>query len=176
MALNFHHLLQEVESLFDRPRQREQPVNTYQQTQQKLGLQDRLALLITSALGTMYAVYFFGIFMGGWMLWQHTLSHKAFDPYPFAFLLFLGNIVQLLLMPLIMVGQNIQAQHAEARSEEQYKATMGSYNDAEYIMDHLKALDKELLLHRQLLAQVLISSGGTLPDSMQTSKEISELP
>jgi uncharacterized membrane protein len=114
--------------------------------------------------------------MGGWMFWQIVLDHKAFDPYPFAFLLFLGNIIQLLLMPLIMVGQNIQAQHAELRAEEAYKATMGSYQDAEHIMDHLNALDKELLVHRQLLAQLVLAGGGTIPEAISSSKEITDLP
>jgi uncharacterized membrane protein len=176
MHLDLHQLLQQVDNLFERKRERSTPQNVNKIAQQKLGFQDRMALLITGALGTMYAVFFFAIFMGGWMFWQVVLDHKAFDPYPFAFLLFLGNIIQLLLMPLIMVGQNIQAQHAELRAEEAYKATIGSYEDAEHIMDHLNALDKELLVHRQLLAQLVLAGGGTIPETISSSKEIKDLP
>ncbi|HEY9789263.1 MAG TPA: DUF1003 domain-containing protein [Candidatus Obscuribacterales bacterium] len=176
MNLDIHHLLQTVDKLFEQKRQREKPQNSNDIQAEKLSFQDKVALWITGALGTMWAVYFFAVFMGVWMLWQSTLAHSAFDPYPFAFLLFLGNIVQLLLMPLIMVGQNIQASHAEVRADEQYKATMGSYQDAEHIMDHLSALDKELLLHRQLLCQLILTAGGALPDSMPASQEPKELP
>lgn len=176
MHQNLQELLHQVDKIFDRQRQREKPRNANEVRKENLGFQDKIALWITGALGTMYAVYFFAFFMGGWMLWQCTMDKTAFDPYPFAFLLFLGNIVQLLLMPLIMVGQNIQSQHAEARAEEQYKATIGSYQDAEHIMDHLGALDKELLLHRQLLVQLIMASGAKLPDSLSASQGVAERP
>ena len=142
--------------LFDKPRvERHEPENVNEKHNSTLKLQDRIALSITTAIGTMYAVYFFAIFMAGWMLWQGFITHKPFDPYPFAFLLFLGNIVQLLLMPLIMVGQNIQGRHAEIRSEEEYKTTTTSYHDIEQILDHLDAQDKELLRQTKLIEELM---------------------
>jgi len=134
---------------------RHQPKNVNDMHKKGLGLQDRVAVKITAAVGTMYAVYFFAIFMAGWMLWQSHLANKPFDPYPFAFLLFLGNIVQLLLMPLIMVGQNIQGRHAQIRSDEEYKTTMTSYHDIESILKHLDAQDAELLKQTKILEKLL---------------------
>lgn len=134
---------------------RHKPQNVNARHQQSLGAQDRIALVITNAIGTMYAVYFFALFMAGWMLWQTHISQKPFDPYPFAFLLFLGNIVQLLLMPLIMVGQNLQNRHAEIRSEEEYKTTMSSYHDIEAILKNLEAQDQELLRQTKLLEELV---------------------
>jgi len=120
----------------------------------RLGFQDRLALSITGAIGTMYAVYFFALILAGWMLWQGSLSSQPFDPYPFAFLLFLGNIVQLLLMPLIMVGQNLQNQHAELRAEEEYRTTTTVYHDIEAILKHLDAQDQAIaVLTKELQRQ-----------------------
>jgi uncharacterized membrane protein len=113
--------------------------------------QDRIALAITGAIGTMYAVYVFATFMAGWMLLQVALGGGAFDPYPFAFLLFIGNIVQLLLMPLIMVGQNLQSRHAEARSEEEYRTVGKIFHDNEAALAHLDAQDRELLRQTKLL-------------------------
>jgi uncharacterized membrane protein len=120
------------------------PRNVNELHRQTLSLQDRLALLITTAVGTMYAVYFFALFMAGWMLWQSSISHKPFDPYPFAFLLFLGNIVQLLLMPLIMVGQNIQGRRAEIRSDEEYQTTVSSHRDLQEILRRLEKIEEQL--------------------------------
>jgi uncharacterized membrane protein len=125
-----------------------------------LKFQDRLALGITTGIGTMYAVYFFAIFMTGWMIWQTYFSAKPFDPFPFAFLLFLGNIVQLLLMPLIMVGQNIQGKHAEIRAEEEYNTTVSSYKDLERILKHLDAQDVEILRQTKLIEQLLEKNRG----------------
>jgi uncharacterized membrane protein len=126
-------------------------VNPHKAVQRGLGFQDRLALVITGAVGTMYAVYVFGLFMAGWMLIQVASGHSAFDPYPFAFLLFMGNIVQLLLMPLIMVGQNLQSRHGEARAEEEYATVGKTFADLETVMRHLDAQDRELVRQSGLL-------------------------
>lgn len=135
--------------------QRHEPRNPNSLHKNSLGFQDRLALFITTVIGTMYAVYFFALFMAGWMLWQTHISHSPFDPYPFAFLLFLGNIVQLLLMPLIMVGQNIQGRHSEIRAEEEYSTTLTSYKDIEHILARLDAQDQELLKQTKLIEELL---------------------
>ncbi len=129
--------------------------NPHREVTNRLGAQDRIALVITTAVGTMYAVYLFAALMAGWMLVQIIMGKQAFDPYPFAFLLFLGNIVQLLLMPLIMVGQNLQGRHAEARADEEFRTTQKTFADMETTMRHLDAQDGELLRQtRMLLALV----------------------
>jgi uncharacterized membrane protein len=125
--------------------------NTYRQTRATFGTQDRIALAVTGAVGTMYAVYLFIVIMATWILVQELLGPKAFDPYPFAFLLFLGNIVQLLLMPLLLVGQNLQARHAQARSDNEYRTTNKIFHDIEQTMSHLDAQDVELLKQSNLL-------------------------
>lgn len=125
--------------------------NINDKQEHRLGLQDRIALAITGAVGTMYAVYFFVVVLLGWMIWQGVLSSQPFDPFPFAFLLFLGNIVQLLLMPLIMVGQNLQNEHAELRAEEEFTTTTTVYHDIESILAHL---DEQDAMIRKLTALV----------------------
>lgn len=143
-------------SLIEPPKhERHQPENANKKHKDQIGMQDRIALLVTTAIGTMYAVYLFAIFMAGWMLWQTYFNGKPFDAYPFAFLLFLGNIVQLLLMPLIMVGQNLQARHSELRAEEEYQTTITSYHDIEHILKHLDAQDEELLKQSRLLEKLV---------------------
>src|SRR6266481_4208673 len=137
---------------------RHKPQDVNKKHEGSLGFQDRIALFITTAIGTMYAVYFFGLFMAGWMLWQTKVAGQPFDPYPFAFLLFLGNIVQLLLMPLIMVGQNLQNRHAEIRAEEEFKTTASSYHDIEKVLEHLDAQDREILKQSKLLEELLQKS------------------
>lgn len=127
------------------------PTNPHRRVRESFGTQDRIALAITTAVGTMYAVYLFASTMAGWMLWQVASGAAAFDPYPFAFLLIMGNIVQLLLMPLIMVGQNLQARHSEARAEEEFRTTQKTFHDLELTMAHLDAQDAELLRQTAML-------------------------
>ncbi len=129
--------------------------NPHARVTESLALQDRIALVITTAIGTMYAVYVFAVFMAAWMLFQVASGKTAFDPYPFAFLLFMGNIVQLLLMPLIMVGQNLQGRHTEARADEEFKTTQKTFADLETTMRHLDAQDAELLRQTEMLRAIV---------------------
>jgi uncharacterized membrane protein len=129
--------------------------NPYRRVSDALGMQDRIALAITGAIGTMYAVYILALIMAGWIIVQNVLGRGAFDPYPFAFLLFLGNIVQLLLMPLIMVGQNLQGRHTEARAEEEYDTVEKIFRDLGQTMHHLDAQDAELLRQTRLIGALV---------------------
>lgn len=99
---------------------------------------------VTGAVGTMGAFYVFALFMAAWMVWQSEAA-KPFDPYPFAFLLFLGNIVQLLLMPLIMVGQNIQTAHADARAEADFEVNRRAEEEIEKLLTGLREIDLRTL-------------------------------
>jgi len=135
--------------------ERHQPKNVNTIHKNQLGLQDKIALSLTTAVGTMYAVYFFAIIVIGWMLWQTQFTERPFDPYPFAFLLFLGNIVQLLLMPLIMVGQNIQGRHAGIRAEEEFKTTQSIYKDMESILARLDKQDEAIRRQTALLEDLI---------------------
>ena len=48
-----------------------------------------------------------------------------FDPYPgFVLWLFISNMIQLFLMPLIMIGQNLQGRGAEERAKNDYKVNL----------------------------------------------------
>lgn len=133
---------------------RRAPENVNVKHRQGLNLQDKIALVITQLVGSMYAVYFFILFIFGWILWQLS-DTKPLDPFPFIFLLFMGNVVQLLLMPLIMVGQNLQGRHAETRAEEEYKTTETIYEDIEKIFVHLDEQNKEIKKQTELLNQLL---------------------
>ena len=131
-------------NVLDYLNERHQPIDVNKLHRESLKLQDKIALIITTAVGTMYAVYFFGLVMAGWIVWQTYFDKQPFDPFPFVFLLFLGNIVQLLLMPLIMVGQNVQGKHAKIRAEEEFRTTQSSYKDIEQILVHLDKQDKQM--------------------------------
>ena len=82
-----------------------------------VGFNGRLAAAITRSVGTMWAVYIAFAIQITWMaLATVGIWLFARDPYPFAFLLFLSNIVQLLLMFVIMVGQQVLGQASDKRA------------------------------------------------------------
>ena len=77
---------------------------------------DRLALWITGHVGTMgffIAIFVWTVLWLGWNLLAP--KEMQFDPpSAFVFWLFISNLIQIMLMPLIMVGQNILGREAEA--------------------------------------------------------------
>lgn len=76
-------------------------------------LNERLALAITRIAGSMGMAYFLVFFYIGWIAVQVKLGASAFDPYPFVFLLFISNALQLWWLPVLSVGQNVLAREDE---------------------------------------------------------------
>jgi uncharacterized membrane protein len=101
---------------------------------------DRLALWITVRVGSMG---FFLIIFGwtvGWLGWNVLVPPAwQFDPpMAFVFWLFISNVIQILLMPLIMVGQNLQSRHGEARAENDLEVNVRAEQEIETILRHLE--------------------------------------
>jgi uncharacterized membrane protein len=63
----------------------------------------------------------------------------------FVFWLFISNLIQIMLMPLIMVGQNIQGAHAEARAEHDLEVNIKAEDEIELILKHLEYQNAMLL-------------------------------
>ena len=131
------------ESLPDYLKSRHAPEDVNAKHRSRLKLHDKVAVTVTAAIGSMYAVYFFMIFVFGWMLWQ-TITKQPFDPYPFVFMIFISNVIQLFLLPLILVSQNIQSKHAQLRAEEDYHTTKTIHQDIETILTLLSDLHKKI--------------------------------
>ena len=105
----------------------------------RMSKMDKLALLITERIGTMG--FFFIIFAWTvvWLGWN-ILAPKnlMFDPFPACVLwLFISNLIQLHLMPLLLIGQNIQGKHAELRSEHDFETDKKAEKEIETILLHL---------------------------------------
>lgn len=101
---------------------------------------NKLALWITTHVGSMG--FFFVIFCWtvSWLSWN-TLAPKEwrFDPFPaFVLWLFISNMIQIFLMPLIMVGQNLQSKHSELRAEQDFSINKKAEQEIETILMHLE--------------------------------------
>jgi uncharacterized membrane protein len=123
----------------------------------------RLAVFITDRVGTMG---FFLIIFAWTVIWLgwNLLAPKTwrFDPpMGFVFYLFISNVIQILLMPLIMVGQNIQGGHAEARAEHDLEVNVKAEGEIEVILSHLE-YQNHLLIQ---LMQKLNAGVGALAEA-----------
>ena len=108
---------------------------------------DKLALWITSHVGTMgffLVIFAWTVF---WLSWNLLAPERLkFDPpMGFVFWLFLSNLIQILLMPLIMVGQNIIGRHAEARAEHDLEINIKAEQEIEVILHHLEHQNEILI-------------------------------
>ena len=101
---------------------------------------DIFAIWITDHVGTMG---FFLIILFWTIVWLgfNILGPEEFhfDPYPaFVLWLFISNLIQIFLMPLIMIGQNLQGRHAEARAEADFEVNAKAEKEIETIITHLE--------------------------------------
>ncbi len=117
---------------------------------------ERIALWITERIGTMGFFFIIFVWTIFWLSWNTFAPVKLrFDPLPaFVLWLFISNMIQILLMPLIMVGQNLQGRHAEKRANADYEVNIQSEREIETILQHLENLNEKLeKIHRHLADQ-----------------------
>jgi uncharacterized membrane protein len=101
---------------------------------------EKLAVLITDKIGSMGFFIIICVWTFVWLGWN-TLGPKEsrFDPFPaFVLWLFLSNMLQIFLMPLIMIGQNLQGRHAEKRAESDFEVNVKAEKEIETILLHLE--------------------------------------
>jgi len=113
---------------------------------------DRLAIAITDKVGS---IGFFLIIAAWTVLWTGynivasevpALHWPAFDPFPaFVAYLLISNVIQILLMPLIMVGQNLQGRHSETRAELDFEVNQKAEKEVMATLLHLQR-NTDLLL------------------------------
>ena len=107
---------------------------------------DRLALWITLRVGSMGFFVIIFIWTVSWLSWN-MLAPRAvrFDPYPgFVLWLFISNMIQLFLMPLILIGQNLQSKESDQRAKNDYKINLKAEAEIQAIRADLKSILKRL--------------------------------
>jgi|SRR5450432_866041 len=108
---------------------------------------DRLSLWITDKVGSMGFFVLIFIWTALWLSWNiFAPQNVRFDPYPaFVLWLFISNMIQLFLLPLIMIGQNLQSQHADIRAETDLKINELAEMENETILIHLENQNEMIL-------------------------------
>lgn len=107
---------------------------------EKMTRLEKVALYITEKIGTMGFFFVLLIWTAIWLLWNTLMpANLRFDPIPaFVLWVFISNALQLFLLPLLMIGQNLQNRHAEARAENEYKTNLKAEKEIEIIIQHLE--------------------------------------
>ena len=108
---------------------------------------DKLALWITNKVGSMGFFMLIFAWTVIWLNWNiFAPVALRFDPTPaFVLWLFISNMIQIFLMPLIMIGQNLQSDHAERRAEADFEINKKAELEIETILMHLENQNKLML-------------------------------
>jgi uncharacterized membrane protein len=130
----------QIKSFKDLQRSRKKIKNANKLAKENLDLLDKLALFITNKVGTMG--FFLTIFTwtAVWLGWNSFGPPTSrFDPYPgFVLWLFISNMIQIFLMPLLMIGQNLQSVHSEARANATYEVNVQAEEEVNILLQHLE--------------------------------------
>jgi uncharacterized membrane protein len=101
-------------------------------------LNARFGLRITLIVGTMWAAYLFTV------LALFALPDAIKQGTYFIIVWLSSSFLQLVLLPIIIVGQNIQAKAADERAAATFKDAEAVLKEAEEIQEHLLAQDEAI--------------------------------
>jgi hypothetical protein len=116
---------------------------------QATGINGRIALVITAVVGTMWCAYAFAV-LALVVLPQATSS-------PLLLVQWISQtFIQLVMLSILMVGQNIQGRAADKRSQD-------TYSDAEAILHECLQLQAHLQAQDQVLDDLVSRLGKVVP-------------
>ena len=106
---------------------------------ERVGLNGKIGLMLTTLVGTMICAYVFGV-IALISLPSAVTSHNLTIIIAWVS----SNFLQLILLPVIIVGQNLQAKASDKRAENTYKDAEAVLHEAIEIQNHLMAQDQVL--------------------------------
>jgi uncharacterized membrane protein len=108
---------------------------------------EKFALFITRKVGSLGFFFVLSVWTFGWLIWNVTAPiNLRFDPAPaFVVWLFTSNVIQMILLPLVMVGQNLEGKFADQRAQADFEVNQKAEKEIETILSHLEN-QNELLL------------------------------
>jgi hypothetical protein len=117
------------------------------------GINGRLGLFVTTIVGTMWAAYLFTLLalisFPSAIRTENTIIIVAWVAQTF---------LQLVLLPVIIVGQNLLGKAADKRAEQTYKDAEAILHECIQIAHHLSAQDKEMAKQIADLRQLVTES------------------
>jgi uncharacterized membrane protein len=111
---------------------------------ERIGVNGAIAVVLTRAVGSMTALYVALVFVGGWVALATWGPLHRVDAYPFRFLLFLNNVVQLVLCLVILVGQRLLGAAADHRAVQTYEHAEAIFKQVADLQGHLDQHDRAL--------------------------------
>ena len=140
--------------------------NVYSELRSEMGHLEKLAVWITDHVGTMTFFLLILIWTILWLGWNLLAPVRLqFDPaMGFVLWLFISNLIQIMLMPLLMIGQNIQGRASEARAEHDLEVNIKAEAEIEMVLHHLER-------QNDMLVAMLEKQGVQLEEVLQQARD-----
>lgn len=129
-------LQEKIRTIADLKREFAPIANTNEIHRSRLSKTDRIAFFITTKIGTMSFFYFCLVLV--------TLPF-IFKPAMPVVQYISSGFLQLILLPLILIGQNLQSRHSELRAQHDYETNIKAEKEIEAILLHLEKQDEIML-------------------------------
>ena len=142
--MEYKHVLPSLEEVV----QARKPVrNAHLEHRRALSRGEKLTLFVHRRIGSLGFFFLLLVWTLVWLGWNiFAPIELRFDPAPaFVIWLFASNILQLILLPVIMVGQNIEGRAAEHRAQTDFEINQQAEEEIKVIIGHLEN-QNELLL------------------------------
>lgn len=123
-------------------------------TAEHVGVNGRVALVLTTVVGTMWCAYAFAALalvalpqaLGGGLLALIQWVSQTF--------------IQLVMLSVIMVGQNILSRASDKRADMTYRDAEATFHEAQQIQAHLQAQDQALNALLEKVERLQAARGG----------------
>ncbi|MSR73624.1 MAG: DUF1003 domain-containing protein [Candidatus Pacebacteria bacterium] len=107
---------------------------------EKLSILERVAVAIARRIGSANFFLVLICITVSWLGWNILAPvPMRFDPYPaFVLWLFIVNVFQLMMLPLLMISQNLNGRHSDARAEADFEINTKAEFEIEVVLQHLE--------------------------------------
>lgn len=113
--------------------------NVNKEHKDSLSVLDKVAIFITSIVGTMWCAIAFTL------LALVSLPAAIHGGIPTTISWIAQTFLQLVLLSIIMVGQNLQSRHSELRADADYETNIEAKKDIEMLMKKLNTIETDKL-------------------------------
>jgi hypothetical protein len=130
----------------------------------RVGVNGRVGLFITTIVGTMWTAYLFTILA---LVSFPSAISSGNDIVIVAWIA--QTFLQLVLLPIIIVGQDIQSKAADRRAEDTYKDAEAVLHECLQLQDHLTAQDQMHHIQIEELKTLIAQIAGPAPGASSSS-------
>ena len=107
-------------------------------TDEHVGFNGKVALILTTSVGTMWCAYAFGVL-------ALVVLPQALQGGTLALVQWVSQtFIQLVMLSVIMVGQNILSRASDKRADMTYQDAEATFHEAQQIQEHLLAQDEAM--------------------------------